>query len=200
LLLGAASLLLVGIGVVVAQQPATREPTRPAQPVQPARPTVTPPAPAPTSGTPQQTSATYEDWVVQCETRAGPPAEKLCEMQQMTQAQVQGASRPFTRVIIPRPQKGQPAKLLVQVPVNVSFRTDVRIVPSETDPGLTAPFSQCVPAGCFAEIEIKDDAIKRLGAITAPGKLTFADAGGHEISVPISFKGFIAAYEALLKD
>jgi invasion protein IalB len=200
LLLGAASLLLVGIGVVVAQQPATRAPTRPAQPVQPARPTVTPPAPASTSGAPQQTSATYEDWVVQCETRAGPPAEKLCEMQQMTQAQVQGASRPFTRVIIPRPQKGQPVKLLVQVPVNVSFRTDVRIVTGDPDAGLTAPFSQCVPSGCFAEIEIKDDTIKRLGAITAPGKLTFADAARHEIGVPISFKGFTAAYDALLKD
>lgn len=192
----AAALVLADVGAVVAQQPATRAPTRPVQPVQPAHPTVA--NPGPPSGAPQQTSATYDDWVVQCQTRTGPPAEKLCEMQQMTQAQVQGASRPFSRVLIPRPQKGQPVKLLVQVPVNVSFRTDLHIVTS--DPDLTAPFGQCVPSGCFAEIELKDDTIKRLGAMTAPGKFTFADAGGHEVAVPISFKGFIAAYDALLKD
>ena len=52
-------------------------------------------------------------------------------MQQMAQAQVQGQSRPFSRVVIPRPAKGQPVKLVVQVPVNVSFRTEVRIVTNQ---------------------------------------------------------------------
>jgi invasion protein IalB len=199
LLLAAAAVLLAGVGAVVAQQPTVRPPARPparvAQPAQPARS-----AQEPASGEPQQTSATYEDWVVECQTRAGPPVEKVCEMQQVTQAQVQGNSRPFSRVLIPRPEKGQPVKLVVQVPVNVSFHTDVRIVTGDTDPGLSAPFAQCVPSGCFAEFEIRDDVIKRLGAISAPGKLTFADAGGHEIAVPISFKGFIQAYDALMKD
>jgi len=204
-LLIAASLLLAGVGAVVAQQPAPRPPVRPpprpGQPAQPAQPTQpTRSVPAPASGEPQQTSATYDDWVLQCQTRAGPPVEKLCEMQQVAQAQVQGQSRPFSRVVIPRPAKGQPVKLVVQVPVNVSFRTDVRIATGETDPGLSAPFAQCVPSGCFAEFELKDETIKRLGVISAPGKLTFADAGGHEISVPISFKGFTAAFDALLKD
>jgi invasion protein IalB len=197
LLLVAASLLLAGVGAVVAQQPAPRPPARPAQPAPPPRPAATP---QPTAGEPQQTSATYDDWVLQCQTRAGPPAEKLCEMQQMAQAQVQGQSRPFSRVVIPRPAKGQPVKLVVQVPVNISFRTDVRIATGEAGPGLSAPFAQCLPSGCFAEFELKDETIKRLGVISTPGKLTFADAGGHEISVPISFKGFIAAYDALLKD
>ncbi len=197
LLLVAASLLLAGVGAVVAQQPTPRPPARPAQPAPPARPAATPQS---TAGEPQQTSATYEDWVVQCQTRAGPPVEKLCEMQQIAQAQVQGTTRPFSRVVIPHPAKGQPVKLIVQVPVNVSFRTEVRIVTGEADPGLSAPFAQCVPSGCFAEFELKDETIKRLGAITVPGKLTFADAGGHEVAVPISFKGFIQAYDALLKD
>jgi invasion protein IalB len=202
LLLVAASLLLAGVGAVVAQQPATRTPARPparpSQPAQPARPTVATPDAA--SSEPQQTSATYEDWVVNCQMRPGPPAQRVCEMQQVTQAQVQGASRPFSRVVIPRPDKGQPVKLVVQVPVNVAFRTEVRIVTGDADPGLSAPFAQCVPSGCFAEFELKDETIKRLGAIAAPGKLTFADAGGREVSVPISFKGFTQAYDALVKD
>src|SRR5579863_2405004 len=99
LLLVAASLLLAGVGAVVAQQPAPRPPVRPpprpGQPAQPAQPTQpTRSAPAPASGEPQQTSATYDDWVLQCQTRTGPPVEKLCEMQQIAQAQVQGQSRP----------------------------------------------------------------------------------------------------------
>lgn len=199
LLLVTAALLLAGVGVVVAQQPTVkppaRPPARPAQPLQPERP-----AQEPASGEPQQTSATYDDWVVQCQMRAGPPVEKACEMQQVTQAQVQGSSRPFSRLVIPRPEKGQPVKLVVQVPVNVSFHTDVHILTGEADPGLSAPFAQCVPSGCFAEFELKDETIKRLGAISTPGKLTFADAGGREIAVPISFKGFIQAYDALLRD
>ena len=200
LLLVAAAVLLAGVGavVVVAQQPATRTPPRPpahpGQPAQPGRPA------EPASGEPQQTSATYEDWVVECQTRAGPPAEKVCEMQQVTQAQVQGTTRPFSRVVIPRPAKGQPVKLVVQVPVNVSFHADVRIVTGDADPALNAPFAQCVPSGCFADFALKDETIKKLGALSAPGKLTFADAGGHEIAVPISFKGFTAAFDALLKD
>lgn len=202
LMLVTAALLLAGVGAVVAQQPTVkppaRPPARPGQPLQPARPAAA--AQEPGSGEPQQTSATYDDWVVQCQTRAGPPAEKFCEMQQVTQAQVQGASHPFSRVVIPRPEKGQPVKLIVQVPVNVSFHTEVRIVTGDADPGLNAPFAQCVPSGCFAEFELKDDTIRRLGAISAPGKLTFADAGGHDIAVPISFKGFTQAFDALLRD
>jgi len=199
LLLVTAALLLAGVGAVVAQQPtvrpSVRSPARPTQPGQPARP-----AQEPASGEPQRTSATYEDWVVECQTRAGPPVEKVCEMQQVTQAQVQGGTRPFSRVLIPRPEKGQPVKMVVQVPVNVSFRTELRIVTGEADAGLTAPFSQCVPSGCFAEFEIRDDTIRRLGAISTPGKLMFADAGGREVAVPISFKGFIQAFDALMKD
>ena len=30
--------------------------------------------------TPQQTTATYEDWIVRCETLAGPPPKRTCEM------------------------------------------------------------------------------------------------------------------------
>src|SRR6185503_1839366 len=43
-----------------------------------------PPASPPTPS-PQQTSATYDDWIVRCESRPGPPVHKACEMVQFTQ-------------------------------------------------------------------------------------------------------------------
>jgi invasion protein IalB len=149
-------------------------------------------------GEPQSTTATYADWVVQCQTRAGTPPEKLCEMAQVTQ--LQGKNVPFSRIAVGHPAKDQPIKLVAQLPVNASFATAVRIQTGDTDPGLTAPFARCVPGGCFAEFDLKDETLKKLRAASGGGKLSFADAGGHDVAVPLSFNGFAQAYEALLKE
>jgi invasion protein IalB len=189
-------LLAVIAGGAVAQQPAPRPPApRPA----PSPQTVQAQPPAPTE-TPQRTTATYADWIVQCETQAGPPPQKVCDMAQVAQVQVQGRSNPFSRVSIAHPVKGQPVKLVVQVPVNVAFATNVRVQTADADPGITAPFARCVPNGCFADFDIKDDILKKLRAASGAGKLSFADAGGHDVSVPLSFNGFAQAFEALAKE
>ena len=147
---------------------------------------------------PQSTTATYATWVVQCQTRAGPPVEKSCDMAQVTQAQ--GSNQPFSRIAVAQPLKGQAIKLVVQLPVNVSFATPVRIQASDTDPAIAAPFARCIPGGWFAEFDLRDDVLKKFRASTGNGKMTFADAGGHEIAVPISFNGFAQAFDALARE
>jgi invasion protein IalB len=146
---------------------------------------------------PQRTTATYGDWVVQCEVRTAAQPEEVCDMVQVTQ--VQGKNLPFSRVAIARPEKGQPVKLSVQVPVNASFATAVRIQTADGDPGLTVPFGSCTPNGCFTEFDLKDDVLKKLRTASNVGKLSFADAGGHDVTVPISFNGFGQAFDALAK-
>jgi invasion protein IalB len=165
----------------------------------------TPPSPpqqmtqAPTAvEAPQSTTATYADWVVQCQTRAGPPAEKICDMGQVTQ--LQGKNVPFSRVAVSQPVKGQPIKFVVQLPVNASFAANVRVQTSDTDPGVAAPFARCLPGGCFADFDLKDDVVKRMRAASGAGKLSFADAAGHDVSVPISFNGFAQALDALVRE
>jgi invasion protein IalB len=118
-------------------------------------------------------------------------------MAQVTQ--LQGKNLPFSRVAVGRPEKGQPVKLIVQVPVNASFSTQVHIQTSEADPGVIAPFANCTPNGCFAEFDLREDILKKLREATSTGKLSFADAGGHDVTVPISFNGFAQAYDALAK-
>jgi invasion protein IalB len=184
----AGALLMTVAGGAAAQQPTPRRPAPLEQTVQ---------APV-QGGAPQRTTATYEDWVVQCQTQAGPPLEKVCDMAQATQ--MQGKNLPFSRVAIAHPAKGQPVKLFVQVPINVSFATNVRIQTGDSDPGLAAPFARCVPSGCFADFDIKDDALKRFRTASGAGKLSFADAGGHDVAVPLSFKGFSQAFDALSKE
>jgi invasion protein IalB len=185
-------------GASAQQRPAVA-PTQPAQrtaPPQPAR-VEAPPKPIQVDS-PQRTTATYSDWVMECETQAGPPIQKICAMSQV--AQVQGKNIPFSRVAITHPEKGKPVHAVVQVPVNVSFATQVRIQTSDTDPGIAAPFGRCVPAGCFAEFDIAEDTLRKFRDASGPGKMTFADAGGHEVAIPLSFNGFAQAFEALAKE
>ncbi|MGB7252351.1 MAG: invasion associated locus B family protein, partial [Xanthobacteraceae bacterium] len=145
-----AAALIVFAATAQAQQPAP--PARPAPPAA-ARPQAS-------SDVPERTTATYGDWVVQCVTNSSPPSDSVCDMAQVTQ--LQGKNLPFSRVAVGRPEKGQPVKLVVQVPVNVSFATQVHIQTGDTDPGVIAPFANCTPNGCFAEFDLREDLLKKL--------------------------------------
>ena len=186
-------------GAAAAQQPAPKPaPPKPA----PAQHQAPAPAPAqqaqaPTDQNPQRTTASYGDWVVRCETTAGPPPQKNCDMEQL--AQVQGQANPISRVAVPLPQKGEPPKMFIQLPINVSFSAPLKITVDAKDAGITTPFRRCVPAGCFGEVELKDDLQKKFRASAEAGKITFKDAADRDVAIPLSFKGFGQAFEALLK-
>jgi invasion protein IalB len=167
----------------------------------------TPPKPAPgnpppavSSETPQRTSATYDDWVLQCEQRAGPPPEKACQIAQVTQAQMQGKNVPFSLIAIPRPVTAKPVKVLVQLPVNVSLQASVRLQVDKADPGVATPFARCITSGCVAEFDLREDAIKKFKTAPGPGSINFKNANDQDVAVPLSFKGFAQAFDALLKE
>ncbi len=147
----------------------------------------------------QSTTATYSDWVLQCVNDATTPPKKTCDISQVTQ--VQGKNITFSRIGIEGPVKSRPIKLIVQFPVNVSLRGPVEVqLPDAASPALSAPFDRCVPAGCFAELELKDDVLKKFNGTEGTGKVTFKDSSGHDTTVPLSFKGFHAAFDALAKE
>jgi invasion protein IalB len=183
------------LGIAIAATAHAQQPPRLAPTARPAPPAAA--RPAASSDVPERTTATYGDWVVQCVENSSPPSEPVCDMAQVTQ--LQGKNLPFSRVAVGRPEKGQLVKLVVQVPVNVSFATQVNIQTSDTDPGVIAPFASCTPNGCFAEFDLSEDLLKKLREASGTGKLTFADAGKHDVAVPISFNGFSQAFDALAK-
>ncbi len=113
---------------------------------------------------------------------------------------LRGKNVPFSRVAIAQPERRKPIKLVVQVPVNVSLATKVRIRTSDGDAGIAAPFVRCMPAGCFAEFAFKEDILRKLRAAAGGGKLSFANASGGEIVVPLSFNGFAEAFDALARE
>lgn len=143
----------------------------------------------------ERTTATYDDWTLQCELQPGPPKRRICSVWQMAQSQ----GHPVSRLEIGRPLQGQAVRLVAQVPVNVLLRGGVRLQASNADPGLQAPFDRCLPAGCFAALDLTADALRKFRSSGAGAKLTFVNAMGQPVSVPVSFKGFAAAFDALAK-
>jgi invasion protein IalB len=146
---------------------------------------------------PQRTTATYQDWTVRCETRGTPPA-KSCEMVQAVTAQ--GQASPVTQVAVGRASKTDPVKMVFQLPVNVWIPAGVRFTYDPKATPLAAAFRWCVPAGCFADLDLKDDMVKRLRGLAAQGRFEFKDAGQRDVAIPVSFKGFGQAFDALSKE
>ncbi|HML07337.1 MAG TPA: invasion associated locus B family protein [Xanthobacteraceae bacterium] len=142
---------------------------------------------------PRLTTATYDDWTVRCQLHA---AVKSCEVEQTSQVQGQ----PVSQVAIGRPTKSDPVRIVFQVPINVWLPAGVTLVMDEKDPGISATFKRCVGNGCFADADLKDDVVKKLRARTENGKLLFKDAAQRDVTIPVSFKGFGAAFDAMAKE
>ena len=146
----------------------------------------------------QSTAATYENWTLRCSTSASSPPQKSCAIEQLSH--VQNTQQPFSRVAISRSAKGESVILAVQVPVNVWLATGIRIEIGGKDAGLSAPFTRCGPAGCFASITLNEAAVQTFRAGTAPATIVFANAAQQQVTIPLSFKGFGQAFDALAKD
>lgn len=147
---------------------------------------------------PQRTTATYEDWTLRCDLKPGPPPQKTCQISQS--ARLQSQANPVTQIAIGRVAKGQALKMVVQVPINVWLPAGVKAVFDDKEPGLDMTFKRCTPSGCLADLDIGDDVITKLRNATANGKLQFKDGTQKDVAVPISFKGFGQAFDALSKE
>jgi invasion protein IalB len=155
-------------------------------------------APAPVSAEPQTTMSTYGDWTVRCTHTETPAPAHVCDIVQSLQ--VQGQQAPIAQIEIVRSGLKEPMRIVVQLPVNVSLPSSVRVAADDKDPQpLELSWRRCVPGGCFAETELKDDVLKRYRAQTANGKMQFKDAAGREVPLPFSFRGLPQALDGLAK-
>jgi invasion protein IalB len=154
-------------------------------------------APQQSAPNPQRTTATYQDWTVRCETRGTPPV-KQCEMVQAVTAP--GQANPVTQVAVGRAGAKDPVRMVFQLPVNIWVPAGLRFVYDAKAQPLTAGFKWCAPAGCFADIDLNNDMIKRFRGITAQGRFEFKDAAQRDVAIPVSFKGFGQAFDALIKE
>ncbi|WP_129156731.1 invasion associated locus B family protein [Bosea sp. Tri-44] len=185
----ALSMSVLAAGATLAQAPAQRPaPQRPAQ-------AQTAPAPGAVSQ-PDNTTATYGDWVMRCQASV---AARICEIVQTLEQQ--GQRGPIALVAIGRPVKDEPIKLVIQVPPNLSLgdKASVRVTVADKDEAL-AVFQRCLPGGCFAEASLSDEVFKRWRGFGEAGQMRYLDAAKREVALPLSFRGFPAAAEALQRE
>ncbi|MGU3493272.1 invasion associated locus B family protein [Xanthobacteraceae bacterium A53D] len=176
------------LGLLTLAAPAMAQTARPAAPAA---------APA-ESSEPSTTTAAFGDWVLRCQrvTIADKPA-RICEVAQSMQ--VQGQEQPVAQVAIGRLEKANPLRITVALPPAISFPSSVQLFTSGDKPTADLAWSRCLPGGCFAEVTLNDDLVKRLRAATEQGRLTFKDAAGRDVALPLSFKGLGPALDALAK-
>ena len=155
------------------------------------------PQPVQNSTQPQQTTATYDDWIVRCATVQGPPARKNCEMAQNNS---QANGNVISQVVIGRASKTEPTKMVVLLPLGIWLPSGVKLVADAKDPGLVATFKRCLPQACFAEVDIGNDALRHYRMTTEQGHLQFKDGNQKDTTLPVSFKGFGTALDALAKE
>jgi invasion protein IalB len=156
------------------------------------------PAPQPVvSSVPQSTTATYGDWILQCQLRAEGAPRRACEVVQTLQLEGKG---PIAQILVGRPNPKVPSLVSVILPPNVSFPSSVLLSVDEKD---TQPaglaWQRCTPAGCVAAAEIQDDLLRRWRLQTERGRIQFKESDGREIVLPFSFRGLAQALDAMGK-
>lgn len=159
-------------------------------------PSPLPAAPTPITA-PDVSSARFGDWTLRCNASAN---GKICEMVQTLQIQNQaGQQTPFALLAVGRLAKGEPLKFIAQLPSNITIAQGIA-VETKPDRPLTGTFTRCLPIGCFGEIVISDDIRRRWAGRTEPGTVRFHDGANQLMTLPLSFRGFAAAAEAMLKE
>ena len=93
---------------------------------------------------------------------------------------------------------GEPLRITSMPPVNVTFQT----IPKMLSEGIQAvsvdlAWMRCISSGCFASAIVNDVALRKLKTGTTSGRVEYRDAGNQKIKLPISFRGFSEALEAL---
>ena len=153
----------------------------------------------PVSSVPQSTTAVFGDWSLQCRRPEQGPA--LCEVTQTLQVQGQGN---IAQIAIGHSAATDPAvkdalRIVVVLPNNITFPGPVQMSVDDKDKPVDLAYRRCLPAGCFADTEARDEFLNRWRAQIERGRLAFRDGSGRPIVLPFSFRGLAQALDAMAK-
>ena len=164
----------------------------------PPKPAPSAPAPAPVSSEPQSTTATFGDWVLRCNrTTVANQPQRVCEVAQTLEAKGQGV---VAQIALGRLSGKDPLRLTVVLAPNISFSHGVRIAIDEKDESpADLTWKRCVPGGCVADGDIRDEILKAWRAQSGGGQIRYAVASGQVVNIAFSFRGLAVALDNLTK-
>jgi invasion protein IalB len=153
----------------------------------------------PTGGADQSAMAPkYGDWQLHCSAPPQQKAQRSCEAVQAIFAKNQ--AQPVAQIAFGKPTPTEPLLITIMLPVNIGFPGAPRLMTADNDAHpVDLAWRRCVPIGCFANFVVTDEILKRWKALNSSGKITFKNAGGQDVAIPISFKGLAQAVDALAK-
>jgi len=150
------------------------------------------------SSEPQSTTATFGDWVLRCDrTTVANQPQRVCEVAQTLEAKGQGV---VAQIALGRLSGKDPLRLTVALAPNISFSHGVRVAiddKDETPADLT--WKRCVPGGCVADGDIRDEILKAWRAQSGAGQIRYAVASGQVVNIAFSFRGLAVALDNLTK-
>jgi invasion protein IalB len=121
---------------------------------------------------------------------------RACEIAQTVQ--VQGQAQPALQIAIGHPSPAEDLRVVFQLPVGVWLPFPPQLRLAEGADPLTAAFKRCLPTACFADLAYTDQLAKAFtGDADQQAQVVFQAAEGQNIALPISFKGFAAAFAAM---
>jgi invasion protein IalB len=156
--------------------------------------------PAAVAAAPSRTTASFGDWTLRCDRLAdATPPKRSCELGLTVQHA--GDQTVLAQVAVGRPAAGEPLRFTAVLPANISVGTAPKLLVDAKDAGaVDLAWVRCLPGGCIATAGVSDDLLRKLKASANPGQLEYRDAAGREIKLPISWRGFGEAFEALGKE
>jgi invasion protein IalB len=163
----------------------------------------TPPGAAPPAAlaaAPSRTTASFGDWTLRCDRVAdATPPKRSCELGLTVQHA--GDQSVLAQVAVGRPAAGEPLRFTAVLPANISVATAPKLLVDAKETGaVDLAWVRCLPGGCIATAGVGDDLLRKLKAAANAGQLEYRDAAGREIKLPMSWRGFGEAFEALGKE
>jgi len=148
----------------------------------------------PVSSDPEVTTASFGDWVLRCRKING---TATCETTQSVQIQGQGVIAAIAFGKLPGGERKM--SVVIVLPNNVAFAAPASLSIDDKDKPFELVYRRCLPSGCFAENEVKDDVIAHWRGQNAQGRLAFRDGRERNIVLPFSFRGLAQALDAMAK-
>jgi invasion protein IalB len=198
--MGIAYILVAAIacGATVAVTAAARAQTAKPAPRPPAAEAPAAPQPAPVGAEPQSTTATFGDWVLRCVRGTAPDQlQRLCEVAQTLEVKGQGV---VAEIALGRVAPKEPMRMTIVLPTNVSLLSGVHVGLSDKDENaIELGWKRCLPGGCLAEADVRDDLLRSWRAQTGAGQIHYVLASAQPLNLSFSFRGLAVALDNLAK-
>jgi invasion protein IalB len=121
--------------------------------------------------------------------------KKSCGLIQVIRSQTSPA-----QIAIGRSPDSGTMKFSVTIPANVWLPSGLKLVSTDKKTVISATFRVCVAGRCIADADLTNDQIDRLRAQTEAGNIEYVSAAQTNVSLAISFHGFVEAMDALKRE